>query len=478
MAEPVRVRFAPSPTGHLHVGGARTALFNWLFARRHRGVFILRIEDTDRSRSTEEFIASILEALRWLGLDWDEGPPAAGYRQTERVEIYKAHAERLLAEGKAYRCVCLPEELEAQRKAAQARGETFRYSGKCREANVPADVPHALRLKLPLSGQTVVQDLIHGTVAFEVSQLDDWIIVRTDGSPTYNFCVVVDDVTMKITHVIRGNDHLSNTPKQILCYQALGYPIPAFAHIPMILGADRSRLSKRHGATSVLAFREQGFLPEAMVNYLARLGWSHGDQEIFSREELVQHFDLAHVGSAGAIFDRTKLEWLSGEWMKRLPAEQLAEQLAERLKKVPSLDKWQPQMSESAWLARVAESLKERAKTMAEMAQMSSFFFVEPELYDPLAAAKFLTPEAVPRLRLLIKRLEAQEPFEPEVLETLYRGLAAELDLKLVDLAQLTRIALTGKSASPPIFQVATLLGKEKTLARLRKCLAVVEGKA
>lgn len=473
MAETVRTRFAPSPTGHLHVGGARTALFTWLFARRHHGVFILRIEDTDRSRSTEEYIASILDSLRWLGLDWEEGPPTPGYRQTERLEIYKAHAERLLAEGKAYRCTCPPEELEAARQAAQARGETFRYSGKCRDAHVPAEVPHALRLKIPTSGRTVVQDLIHGTVAFEVSQLDDWILVRTDGTPTYNFCVVVDDVTMKITHVIRGNDHLSNTPKQILCYQALGYPVPAFAHIPMILGPDRSRLSKRHGATSVLAFKEEGFLPEAMVNYLARLGWSHGDQEIFSREELIQHFDLAHVGSAGAVFDRAKLEWLSNYWMKQMPPERLASDL------VPFLEKaGLPVPADRRWLGRVAESLRERARTYVEMVEIGSFYFTEPRGYDPQAAAKFFTPEAVPRLKLLVKRLEAQEPFDPAALETLYRGLAAELGLKLVDLAQLTRIALTGKTVSPPIFQVAALLGREQTLARLRKCQAVIEGKA
>ncbi|MBI3625211.1 MAG: glutamate--tRNA ligase, partial [Candidatus Rokubacteria bacterium] len=415
MPEPVRVRFAPSPTGHLHVGGARTALFTWLFARRHRGVFILRIEDTDRSRSTEESITSILEALRWLGLDWDEGPPTPGYRQTERLEIYKAHAERLLAEGKAYRCVCPPEQLEAERKAAQARGETFRYSGKCRDAKVAAGVPHALRLKIPLSGQTAVQDLIHGTVTFEHSQLDDWVLVRTDGSPTYNFCVVVDDVTMKITHVIRGNDHLSNTPKQILCYQALGYPVPAFAHIPMILGPDRSRLSKRHGATSVLAFKEEGFLPEAMVNYLARLGWSHGDQEIFSREELIRHFDLARVGRAGAVFDRAKLEWLGNHWLRRAPAERLANDLLPFLERAGL-----PVPADRAWLARVAESLKERSKTLAEMVATGAFYFAEPSGYAPEASSKFFTADALPRLKLLIKRLEAQERFESEALETLY----------------------------------------------------------
>src|SRR5712671_1487879 len=255
MPESVRVRFAPSPTGHLHVGGARTALFNWLLARHHRGVYVLRIEDTDLSRSTEDYTRSLLEALRWLGLDWDEGPPTPGYRQTERFDIYRAHAERLLAAGRAYRCRCTPETLDALRKVAEARKETFRYPGTCREANVPASEPHALRLAIPREGDT---------------ELDDWILVRTDGTPTYNFCVVVDDVTMKIAHVIRGNDHLSNTPKQVLCYEALGYPLPVFAHVSMILGSDKARLSKRHGATSVQAYREQGILPEAMVNYLAR----------------------------------------------------------------------------------------------------------------------------------------------------------------------------------------------------------------
>src|SRR5229473_8390593 len=324
MPNTVRVRFAPSPTGSFHVGGARTALFNWAFARHHKGVFILRIEDTDRSRSTDEHILQILDVLRWLGLDWDEGPPASGYRQTERFDIYRAHALRLLAEGRAYRCRCTPETLDALRESARARKEQFRYPGTCREADVPDSEPHALRLKMPQGGQTVVEDAILGTVAVDNDTLDDWILVRTDGTPTYNFCVVVDDVTMKITHVIRGNDHLSNTPKQLACYVALGYPAPVFAHLPMILAADRSRLSKRHGATSVQAFRDQGILPDAMVNYLARLGWSHGDQEIFSRAQLVQLFDIKDVASSGAVFDQTKLLWLSHEYMKAMDPERLA----------------------------------------------------------------------------------------------------------------------------------------------------------
>ncbi|MCI0547414.1 MAG: glutamate--tRNA ligase [Candidatus Rokubacteria bacterium] len=469
MSEPVRVRFAPSPTGHLHVGGARTALFNWAFARHHGGVFILRIEDTDRSRSTEDYITSILDALTWLGLDWDEGPPTAGFRQTERLEIYRAHAERLLAEGRAYRCRCTPETLEALRRAVQAAGETFRYPGTCRDANVPASEPHALRLRIPSEGVTVVEDAIHGRVEFEHAQLDDWILVRSDGTPTYNFCVVVDDVTMKITHVIRGNDHLSNTPKQILCYQALGYPAPVFAHIPMILGADRHRLSKRHGATSVQAFREAGILPEAMLNYLARLGWAHGDQEIFSREKIVQHFDLAHVGAAGAIFDPTKLEWLSQHWIKTLPAPDLAAALGPFLARAGL-----PVPEDRAWLARVVDTLRERAKTLVEMAERATFYLRAPTTYDPQATAKFWTAGARDRYTLIIRRLAAHEDMGLPALEGLYRGIAAELGVKLVDVAQLTRIALTGTIASPPIFPVIAILGQAETLRRLETARAAV----
>ena len=470
MADTVRVRFAPIPTGSFHVGGARTALFNWAFARRHHGIFVLRIEDTDRARSTDAAITQIAQALRWLGLDWDEGPPTPGYRQTERLEIYRAHAERLLAEGRAYRCRCTPATLEALRKEAQARGQTFRYPGTCREADVPASEPHALRLKVPTNGQTVVEDAILGTITFENDTLDDWILVRTDGTPTYNFCVVVDDVTMKITHAIRGNEHLNNTPKQLACYAALGYAAPVFAHLPLILAPDRSKMSKRHGATTVEEFRDQGIPREAIVNYLARLGWSHGDQEILSSEEIAAHFDLAQVGKAGAVFDRDKLLWLSLEWIKVLPPERLAAELEPFLARAGL-----PVPADRAHLARVADSLKERSHTFVEMAEQAAFYFRPPPAYDPQATAKFWTTEAPHRYAVLIKRIQAQEAFDAASLESLYRGLAAEMGLKLVDLAQLTRIAITGKTESPPIFQVAALLGKAETLSRLEAALAAVE---
>src|SRR5437763_3204353 len=459
-----RVRFAPSPTGYLHVGGARTALFNWLYARRHGGVFILRIEDTDRSRSTDENIGFIIDALRWLELDWDEGPPTAGYRQTERFDLYRDHAARLLHAGRAYYCDCPPEMLEQQRKAAEARKETFRYSGRCRDRGLTAG---ALRLRIPDAGTTVVNDLIHGSVAFEHGQLDDWILVRTDGTPTYNFCVVVDDVTMKITHVIRGNDHLSNTTKQILCYEALAYPVPAFAHVSMILGADRTRLSKRHGATSVDAYREQGIRPDAMVNYLARLGWSSGDQEIFSRAELIERFDIKDVSSSGAIFDQTKLEWLNHAYIKTIDGGRLAALVSPFLAEAgltPPAD--------AARFVGMLDTLRERGKTLRELVEVGRFYFERPREYDPRAAAKLFTPAGVERLGALIERLGAVTPFASAALEALYREMAEALGLKLVDLAQLTRLAVTGGTASPPLFDVLALLGREETLARLRAARA------
>jgi glutamyl-tRNA synthetase len=464
MSDGVRVRFAPSPTGHLHVGGARTALFNWLFARHHGGAFILRIEDTDRSRSTEEHIGLILDALTWLGLDWDEGPPAPGYRQTERFDLYRAHAERLRAAGRAYFCDCPPAQLEAERRAAEARKETFRYSGRCRDRGLAAG---ALRLRIPDEGSTIVHDLIHGPVVFEHRQLDDWILVRTDTTPTYNFCVVVDDVDMRITHVIRGNDHLSNTPKQVLCYEALGYPVPQFAHVSMILGPDRSRLSKRHGATAVQAFRDEGILPAAMVNYLARLGWSHGDQEIFSRRELIERFDVKDVAPSGAIFDRAKLEWLSHEYLKQTDGAGLAAMALPFLERAGL-----PAPADRARLAAMLETLRERARTLVDLVEQARFYLAPPAAYETAAAEKFLTAEGAQRLARLAQCVEPLEPFTAEAIEAAVRALAAELSLRLVDLAQLARLAVTGRTASPPIFQVLALLGRAETLARLRAAQA------
>jgi glutamyl-tRNA synthetase len=472
MDGPVRVRFAPSPTGHLHVGGARTALFNWLFARHAGGAFILRIEDTDRSRSTDDSIRQILESMEWLGLDWDpEGPEDDGrwrgyFRQTSRLEVYRGHAERLVAEGRAYRCYCPPEELDARRQAARARGETFRYDGRCRSAPERPGVPAALRLRIPDEGATVVADLIHGGVRFDHETLDDWILVRSDGTPTYNFCVVVDDVTMKISHVIRGDDHLSNTPKQVLLYEAFGYPRPIFAHVPMILGPDRSRLSKRHGATSVQAFQAEGFLPEALVNYLARLGWAHGDQEIFSREELVRLFDLAAVGSAAAVFDRTKLEWVNQQWAQRKDTRALARDLRPFVERLGV-----PDPAEHLLVA-VAANLSTRATTLADMAAQGEFYFTRPSGYDRQAEGKLFTAAARPRLERLLRRLESVGRWDEAALEGECRQLAAELGVKLVDVAQPARLALTGRAASPPVFAIMADLGRDETLARLRAALA------
>jgi glutamyl-tRNA synthetase len=457
------------------VGGARTALFSWLFARHHGGVFILRIEDTDRSRSTEEDIAAIEDAMRWLELDWDEGPPSPGYRQTERLDLYRQYAERLVGAGRAYYCDCPPELLERERQEAQRRSETFRYSGRCRDRGLRAG---ALRLRIPDQGATVVNDLIHGPVTFDHGQLDDWILVRTDGVPTYNFAVVVDDVTMRITHVIRGSDHLSNTPKQMLCYEALGAPVPEFAHVSMILGPDRSRLSKRHGATSVQAFRDEGILAEAMVNYLARLGWSHGDQEIFSRAELIELFDIKDVSPSPAIFDHTKLAWLNQQYLKTMDLSALAERVGPRLARIGVTDA--VTVTDTARvrivdprLPRIVATLRERAKTLDELVEQARFYFERPTYTDP-ARDKLFTADGARRLDVLIPRLGAVSDFTAAGLEHIYRDLAAELGVKLGDIAQLTRFAVTGRTASPPLFDVLELLGKPESLARLRAARAAI----
>jgi len=464
----VRTRFAPSPTGHLHLGGARTAIFNWLFARHHQGKFLLRIEDTDRSRSTDESIRDILESMKWLGLDWDEGP----YRQTDRTDIYNREIQRLLKEGKAYYCYCTPEELEERRKKALKEGRMPKYDGRCRYRKEPRKgVNPVVRLKVEQDGETVINDLIKGKVVYPNAQLDDFILVRSDGTPTYNFVVVVDDALMNITHVIRGDDHLNNTPKQIQLYKALGYEPPLFAHVPMILGPDRSRLSKRHGATSVLAYREEGYLPEALFNFLVRLGWSHGDQEIFSKEELIQYFSLEHVGKSPAIYNPEKLLWLNAHYIKTGDTKRLASLLIPFLKR-EGLIKEDP---DPKMLALVVETLKERSRTLKEMAQMAAFYFKAPTEYDPEGASKFLTPEVLPYLQALVSELERLDSFEEGDVRAAFEAVMEKFSIKLKHLAQPCRVALTGKRVSPGIFEIMVVLGKQECINRLRRAIDFIE---
>ena len=466
MSDKVRVRFAPSPTGHLHLGGARTALFNWLFARHQRGTFILRIEDTDRTRSTEEFIEAIIEGMKWLGLDWDEGP----YRQVDRFDVYRSYAHKLLQEGKAYYCYCSSEELEKRRQEALAKGKSPKYDGRCRDVKGPVmDRIPAIRFMMPQVGETVVDDLIRGKVVFDNAQLDDLIIVRSDGSPTYNFCVVVDDVDMNITHVIRGDDHLNNTPKQIHIYQSLGYTIPAFAHLPMILGSDKTRLSKRHGATSVTAYKEMGYLFDAFINYLARLGWAHGDQEIFTRDEMVEYFSLEDVGKSAAVFNPEKLLWLNSQYIKNTPSERLVELVMPFLIRESIVHK--DQILDSVWLSKAIDTLKERAKTLLELAHSLRFYIVEDTGYDEKAKAKFLNQKSLPYLVDVLDAFKKLDSFIAPDIEKVFSALVEKHNTKLGNLAQPVRVAVTGKAESPGIFEVLEMLGKEKVLKRLEKAI-------
>jgi len=464
--EQVRVRFAPSPTGHLHIGGARTALFNWLYARHNSGAFILRIEDTDRTRSTDEYIEAIMQGMQWLNLDWDEGP----FRQTDRFAVYRAYVERLLQEGKAYRCYCSVEELEQRRQLALAQGKPQKYDGRCRDLKeaVPGRVP-VVRFRTPQQGETVVDDLIRGRVVFENSQLDDLIILRSDNSPTYNFTVVVDDVDMRITHVIRGDDHLNNTPKQIHVYTALGYEIPKFAHLPMILGADKTRLSKRHGATSVMAYEEMGYLPEALVNYLVRLGWSHGDQEVFSREELIRFFSFEHVGNAAAIFNPEKLLWLNHQYIMATAPGRLAELVLPFLAKQQIIA--EGQALDMAWLAKAVKTLQERAKTLVELAASLHYYIAEEVAFQEKAQEKFLNEKSLPMLKDLKEALAARADFSPAGLEEVFKGVVEKHGVKLGAVAQPMRVAMTGGTESPGIYEVLEVLGKERTLRRLEKAI-------
>ncbi|HSD51150.1 MAG TPA: glutamate--tRNA ligase [Candidatus Methylomirabilis sp.] len=472
----VRVRFAPSPTGFLHVGGVRTALYNWLFARGQKGTLILRIEDTDVERSTEEAVAAILDGLRWLNLDWDEGPEVGGsvgpYRQLERYALYGEHAEGLVREGKAYPCTCLPKELAARRDAARAAKQISRQLCPCRTSGpLPGRRP-AIRFHVTARGVVSWEDLVQGRIEVEAEEIDDFIILRSDEreTPIYNFAAVVDDALMSITHVIRGADHIPNTPKQILLYQALGYPLPVFGHIPLVLGSDREKLSKRHGDVALQAYRDQGYLPEAMVNYLVRLGWSHGDQEVFTREELIKAFQVERIGASPGIFDRAKLDWLNGLYMRQTSPERLSDLLTQF---------WGPagvvrqavEVRGRAWLMQAVPLFVERAKTLLELARSMAFLFAPPQARDPKAEAKFLDPEHRALTRDARRVLAEIPDFSAEALEEAIRRLAATQDKKLVEVAQPIRVALTGSTISPPLFPVLALLGREVVLERLDRVL-------
>ncbi|MGD0281467.1 MAG: glutamate--tRNA ligase [Dissulfurispiraceae bacterium] len=462
----VRVRFAPSPTGHLHIGGARTALFNWLFARRHKGTFVLRIEDTDTSRSTDEYIEAIIKGMEWMGLDWDEGP----YRQTARFDIYRSYVDKLLQSGQAYYCYCTPEELEQRRKDALAQGRTPGYDGRCRHLKEPVQGrAAAVRFLMPQEGRTTVNDLIKGTIEFENSILEDMVILRSDGTPTYNFVVVVDDIDMRITHVIRGDDHVNNTPKQIHIYKAFGWDIPQFAHLPMILGADKARLSKRHGATSVMAYQDMGYLPDALVNYLVRLGWAHGDQEVFTREDLIACFSLESVGKSAAVFNPEKLLWLNSQYINGSLPEALAEAVIPFLVREGTIA--EDRQLDMQWLAKAIISLKERARTLVELAHSLRYYILEYVEIDPKAGDKFLKPEHLRSLSELKALLSDMSDFTAAEIEKAFILLAERHKLKLGDIAQPARVAITGTTASPGIFEVMEIAGKEKVLKRLNKVI-------
>ncbi len=466
--ENVRTRFAPSPTGFLHVGGARTALFSWLYARHCGGKFILRIEDTDQVRSTEESTKAILDALTWLGLHWDEGP----FFQAQHVDIHRQMVQRLLDEGKAYCCVCTPEELEDKRKKALAEGRKPKYDGTCRDKKLPGSANTVVRFRCPDTGVTVVNDLIKGLITFNNEELDDLVIERSDGYPTYNFAVVVDDAQMEMTHVIRGDDHLNNTPRQILLYEALGYKVPQFAHVSMIMGSDKARLSKRHGATSVMAYKEMGYLPEAVVNYLVRLGWSYGDQEIFSFDELISTFTLESVGKSAAVFNPEKLLWLNQHYIKECESKRLVQETT------PFWQKLGVDISDYDLLKSVADDLKTRSKTLAELADASLFYFADDIVYEKEAADKFLNKGIVDHLAAIAEGFPSLEDFTKKGMENFLRAIAGERGVSLKVIAQPLRVALTGKTVSPGVDEVMLTLGKEKVVKRIKKALAFIAAKA
>jgi glutamyl-tRNA synthetase len=458
----VVTRFAPSPTGMLHIGGVRTALFSWLHARHAGGRFILRVEDTDRERSTDEAVRVILEGMAWLELGADEGP----YYQSQRYDRYRTVLGQMLERGQAYRCYCSKAELDALREQQLARKEKPRYDGRCRDrTTAPEGVEPAIRFRNPLDGEVVVEDLVHGRVVFQNAELDDLIIGRSDGNPTYNFCVVVDDMDMGVTHVIRGDDHLNNTPRQMNMLRALGANPPVYAHVPMILGPDGAKLSKRHGAVSVLQYQQEGFLPDALLNYLVRLGWSHGDQEVFSREEMIAAFDIRDVNKAAAAFNPEKLLWLNQQHMMRAPVGQLARGLQAQLVSL-GVD-----CTDERLLEGVVNAQRERAKTLREMAQNSLFFFRDFERFDEKAAVKHLGQEALPVLQSLQEGFAATEDWNAGAIHEVISAVANRYGFGLGKVAQPLRVALSGSAVSPPIDITAALLGKDTVHARLGRAL-------
>ncbi len=463
MTTEIRTRFAPSPTGFLHIGGARTALFSWLYARHFGGKFVLRIEDTDQERSTDESTQAILDAMAWLGLNWDEGP----YFQAQRVDLHRQMVQKLIDEGKAYFCTCTSEELEAKRKQALATGKKPKYDGTCRNKKLSKSAGSVVRFRGAQTGATVVEDLIKGNIIFNNDELDDLIIERGDGYPTYNFAVVIDDALMKITHVIRGDDHVNNTPRQILMYQALGFDVPKFAHVPMILGADKARLSKRHGATSVMAYKEMGFLPESLVNYLVRLGWAHGDQEIFSLPELVNLFSLESVGKSPAVFNPEKLLWLNAHYIKEAKTDIIYEEMKPLWPAGVNKD-------DSDFVRKVIADLQPRSKTLVDLAASAGFYFTQKVQYEEEAARKFLTPEVSSYLVAIASGLSSLENFNKEGIEQYLQAFVQEREIKLKVIAQPLRVALTGKTVSPGIDEVMVTLGKGRVINRIQEAWAYI----
>jgi glutamyl-tRNA synthetase len=461
----IRTRFAPSPTGNLHIGGARTALFNWLFARHHNGSFILRIEDTDRERSKDEYTRDILDGLAWLGITHD-GPLTF---QSQRMELYKENAYRLLDGGYAYKCYCPQDVLDEKRKKAMAEGRKPSYDRTCRDCvQEYPDRPFVIRFKTPLTGTITFDDMVRGQISFQAEELDDLIIFRSDDTPTYNFTVVVDDALMGLTHVIRGDDHINNTPRQILMYAALGFEAPRFGHVPLIHGKDRARLSKRHGAASLLEYREDGFLAEAVMNYLARLGWAHGDQEIFSARELIEKFDIGSVGKSPAIFDMDKLVWLNGHYIKTIAEDDIAGRL------IPFIKKMGYTAGDRDRLLKIVAIMKERAKTLKEMARMAEFFFKEDVEYEAKAKEKYLTPVAKPLLARFLREFSQLPGLgEPEQ-RALVEGIAADLGKKVVEIIQPIRVALSGREVTPGIFEVIEILGRDAVEKRIKRAISSI----